>query len=96
MERAGEAHPSQIDRYTPEVSDVSEDENSKGMENVQKNANSGGHMPLTSVVDVMNRARKRRCGGKIMGVAADKLEMNPPRSDAEMVDLAKKRLVGFS
>ena len=74
---------------------MSEDENSKVLEVGEKSENSGERQGLTSVVDVMNRARKQRCSGKKTPVAGDKIVMNPARSDAEMIDLSKKRLVCF-
>ena len=37
---------------------MSEGENSKGMENIEKSANSDGRMALTSVADVMKKGSK--------------------------------------
>ena len=75
---------------------MSGDETPRDLKISEKSGRKASDEEMTSLVDVMNRAHSHQCRGRKSDVQAENIPMNPPRSDAEMVDLSKKRLVAFS
>ena len=95
MQRVGEVLLSKRIRYSPEVSDVSESEGEASVVYGEKSENVGSHKEFTSLLDVMTSVRKRRCNGNKKVAEQPKIAMNPPRSNDQMQNLTKMRLVGF-